>query len=247
MDKMQRRSVATPTFFHLPVLLLVLSVATLLAPNGLDAAPEEKTADARPELTRILHIPGFAVEEELRPGRLAILPLGNIEYHGPSGPLGTDGLIASGLAERIAGRLGAVLFPTMYYTHSPAHTLAFRGTLTLRPETATAVMTDVLRSLVEQGFEKILVLNADDGNIGPARLAISQITHEHGEAAILMVNWWETLPGPLVDSLELFDQPNGGHGHGGPLELSVRFLRRLPLLSGKEPGGRLARLLGEAE
>lgn len=218
MGKMQRCSVTAPAFFHLPALLLALSVASLLAPTGLKAAPEK---EPRPKMARILHVPGFAVEEELRPGRLAVLPLGNIEYHGPSGPLGTDGLIASGLAERVAERLGAVLFPTMYYTHSPAHTLAFRGTLTLRPETATAVMTDVLRSLVEQGFERILVLNADDGNIGPARLAMSQVTHDHEGVAILMVNWWETLPGPLVDSLELFDQPDGGHGHGGPLELSV--------------------------
>jgi creatinine amidohydrolase/Fe(II)-dependent formamide hydrolase-like protein len=85
----------------------------------------------------------------------------------------------------------------------------------------TAFLTDILAGLVEQGFDKIFVLNADDGNIGAARLAISQVTHEHSQAAILLVNWWETLPGPLVDSLHLFDQPNGGHGHGGPLELSV--------------------------
>lgn len=185
---------------------------------SLSAATQEPAAATA---TPIINVTGYAVDDVVSRARLAILPLGSIEYHGPSGPLGTDGLIASGLATQLADRLGAVLYPTLYYTHSPAHTAAFRGTLTLRPETIAALLTDILGSMVAQGFEKIFVLNAHDGNIGPARLAISQVTHENPEAAILMVNWWETLPGPLVDSLRLFNQPNGGHGHGGPLELSV--------------------------
>lgn len=189
---------------------------------GLGVSPSVAAEEPAPaQATPIINVTGYAVDDVMDKARLAILPLGSIEYHGPSGPLGTDGLIASRLATRLADRLGAVQFPTLYYTHSPAHTTAFRGTLTLRPETIAALLTDILRSMVEQGFDKIFVLNAHDGNIGPARLAISQVTHENPDAAILMVNWWETLPGPLVDSLHLFDQPNGGHGHGGPLELSV--------------------------
>jgi creatinine amidohydrolase/Fe(II)-dependent formamide hydrolase-like protein len=38
---------------------------------------------------------------------------------------------------------------------------------------------------------------------------------------MLLVSWWETLPTPLVESLKLFTSGNGGHGHGGPLEMSV--------------------------
>jgi creatinine amidohydrolase len=201
--------------------LFLAAVGGLFMPIWLVAAPPQGHDNPPQKVTRFNRIPGFALEDELKKARLAILPLGSIEYHGPSGPLGTDSLIASGLAERLAARLGAVLLPTVDYTHSPAHTAAFRGTVTIRPETMTTFMTDILTSLVEQGFDKVFILNGDDGNIGAARLAISQVTHEHRGTAIMLVSWWETLPGPLVDSLHLFDQPNGGHGHGGPLELSV--------------------------
>jgi creatinine amidohydrolase len=197
--------------------LLLLALACGLGVSVSATAEDPAPAQAIP----IINVTGYQVDDVTAKARLAILPLGSIEYHGPSGPLGTDGLIASGLATRLADRLGAVLYPTLYYTHSPAHTTAFRSTLTLRPETIAALLTDILRSMVEQGFDKIFVLNAHDGNIGPARLAISQVTHENPGVAIMLVNWWETLPGPMVDSLHLFDQPNGGHGHGGPLELSV--------------------------
>jgi creatinine amidohydrolase len=170
---------------------------------------------------RFERVTGYRIQDEVRRAPLAILPLGSVEYHGPSGPAGTDSLIATGLAERLAARLGASLFPTIHYTHCPAHTAVFTGSLSIRPETITAYFLDVLQGVVATGFQKVLVLNGHDGNIGPARLAVSQTAQNHKSAAILLVSWWETLPGSLVDSLRLFDTPNGGHGHGGPLELSV--------------------------
>lgn len=187
------------------------------APGSISPAPDAKNQTT----SSFDRIPGYAIESHLKTARLAILPLGSIEYHGPSGPAGTDSLIAAGLAERLAERLGACLFPTVQYTHCPAHTARFRGTISIRPEIITAYLTDILEGLIAHGFDKILVLNGHDGNIGSARLAISQTTRQHPKSAILLVSWWETLPGPLVDSLQLFSQPNGGHGHGGPLELSV--------------------------
>lgn len=183
------------------------------------ARTSEQDATRRP--TRFERVPGYRIQNEVRRVPLAILPLGSVEYHGPSGPAGTDSLIATGLAERLAAQLGASLFPAIHYTHSPAHTAIFTGSLSIRPEIITGYFLDVLQGLVATGYQKVLVLNGHDGNIGPARLAISQTTQNHKSAAILFVNWWETLPGPLVDSMRLFDQPNGGHGHGGPLELSV--------------------------
>jgi len=192
------------------------ALAPFLPLVQVQAAGQKEQAPVRFE-----RVTGHRIQDEVRRAPLAILPLGSIEYHGPSGPAGTDSLIATGLAERLAARLGASLFPTIHYTHCPAHTAGFTGSVSMRPETVTAYFLDVLCGLVATGFNRIFVLNGHDGNIGPARLAISQTTHDHNSAAILLVSWWETLPGPLVDSLRLFDQPNGGHGHGGPLELSV--------------------------
>lgn len=153
--------------------------------------------------------------------RLAILPLGAIEYHGPSGPPLTDSLIAEGIASRLAPGLSASLLPVLSYTHCPAHTAVFQGSISVRPETVTSLLQDVLAGLVANGFDRILILNAHNGNIGPAQGAISQVALDEPEAQMLMVNWWETLPTPDVQELNLFTSGNGGHGHGGPLELSV--------------------------
>jgi len=172
------------------------ALAPFLPLVQVQAAGQKEQAPVRFE-----RVTGHRIQDEVRRAPLAILPLGSIEYHGPSGPAGTDSLIATGLAERLAARLGASLFPTIHYTHCPAHTAGFTGSLSMRPETVTAYFLDVLRGLVATGFNRILVLNGHDGNIGPARLAISQTTHDHNSAAILLVSWWETLPGPLVDSL----------------------------------------------
>ena len=206
------RSAALLPLVHAGGALLGASAATPTT-----AQAENATAAQR----EFVRVPGSALAAHLKSSPLAILPLGSVEYHGPSGPPGTDSMIATGLAQRLVPRLRASLFPTVQYTHSPAHTAAFRGTISIRPETITAYLTDILTGLIAHGFDKIFVLNGHDGNIGSARLAISQVTQEHQDAAVLFVSWWETLPGPLVDSLRLFSQPNGGHGHGGPLELSV--------------------------
>jgi creatinine amidohydrolase len=164
---------------------------------------------------------GYRLDDHVRQSRLAVLPLGSIEYHGPSGPPLTDSVIAVGLAERVAARVNASVFPVVTFTHCPAHTAGFRGSISVRPEVVTMYLSDILRGIVANGFRRIFLLNAHDGNIGPARMAISQVTAEQSESQMMLVNWWETLPSSLVESLHLFTSGNGGHGHGGPLELSV--------------------------
>lgn len=164
---------------------------------------------------------GHALEQHIQSSNLAILPLGSVEYHGPSGPPLTDSIIAGGIARELAEQLSASLLPTLHYTHSPSHTDVFAGTISVRPEVVTMLLEDVLRSLFTKGFDKVLVLNGHDGNIGPARGAISKVTREIEGSQAILVSWWETLPTPEVEELDLFESGNGGHGHGGPLELSV--------------------------
>lgn len=177
---------------------------------------------------------GARLAEHVDSARLAILPLGAMEYHGPSGPVLTDSLIAQGIADRLVSDLPASLFPALSYTHCPAHTAVLRGSISVRPETVTRLLQDVLLGIVDSGFEKVLILNAHNGNIGPAQGAISQVSRERPAAQMILVSWWETLPTPDVERLKLFTSGNGGHGHGGPLELSVAAVFAPP--GSVEPG-----------
>jgi len=164
---------------------------------------------------------GFEVADAIARARLAIQPLGSLEFHGPHNPLGADSIIASGIAERVAVRTSALLFPTIRFTQCPAHTAHFRGTISLRPEVMTMYFADILRNIALLGCRKILILNGHDGNIGPARGAIAQVANEFPDTALMFVSWWEFLSHEMTKTLGLFHQSNGGHGHGGPLETSA--------------------------
>ncbi|MFQ5737771.1 MAG: creatininase family protein [Acidobacteriota bacterium] len=174
-----------------------------------------------PGLTAFGRQLGSHLHAHIESAPLAILPLGAIEYHGPSGPPLTDSLIAEGLASGLASALKASRFPVVSYTHCPAHTASFRGSISVRPEVITLLLTDVIGGILDNGFEKVLILNAHNGNVGPAQAALSRVAAERPKSQLLLVNWWETLPSSEVDRLGLFTSGNGGHGHGGPLELSV--------------------------
>src|SRR5207248_1569720 len=108
----------------------------------------------------------------------------------------------------------ALLFPAVSFTHCPAHTAHFRGTLSVRPDVMAMYLEDLLRAVCGLGFRRIFMLNGHDGNIGPARGAISRVAHERPEAALLFASWWEALPRDEMVRMGLFKQPNGGHGHG---------------------------------
>lgn len=189
--------------------------AARMAGAGLAEEPEA----AEPE--RFEAVGGYRLQTAIESNPLALVPCGSLEYHGPHNPFGTDSIIIGGIAERVAARTKAVLFPVVSFTHCPTHTAHFQGTLSIRPDVMTLYYEEILRAILNAGFGRIFILNGHDGNVGPARGAISKVAAEHPEAAILFASWWEALPREEMVKLNLFHQSNGGHGHGGPLETSA--------------------------
>jgi len=178
-------------------------------------------ADSPGKPKRFEEVVGFELTEVIATHRLAVLPLGSLEFHGPHNPLGSDSIIVSGIAARVAARTRGLLFPAITFTHCPAHTANFRGTISIRPEVMTMYFADILRNALHLGFRRVFILNGHDGNIGPGRGAVAQVADEVKDAALLFASWWEFLPSEMIKSLGIFQQANGGHGHGGPLETSA--------------------------
>lgn len=112
--------------------------------------------------------------QELATQRLvALLPVGSTEAHGPHLPLATDVLISRGMALAAAGRLRAehgvpalVLPPVAYAVTDFSRD--FAGTISVRAETATALLEDVGRGVLEQGAAVVVYANA---HLEPAHLA----------------------------------------------------------------------------
>ncbi|HEV2175823.1 MAG TPA: creatininase family protein [Terriglobia bacterium] len=196
-------------------------VAGAALPLSLKDAAKAGGAAAQASPERFEGLAGYRLSAITEAKPLAIIPCGSLEYHGPHNPFGADSIIISGIAEHVAERTGAMLFPTVTFTHCPAHTAHFPGTLSVSPEVMTMYYAEILRAILGAGFGRIFMLNGHDGNIGPARGAISQVTAQRPGSAILFASWWEALPRDEMVKLNLFHQSNGGHGHGGPLETSA--------------------------
>ncbi|UFN46866.1 creatininase family protein [Roseomonas sp. OT10] len=96
-------------------------------------------------------------------GAVALLPVGVIECHGPHLPVGTDAFIALALCRATRDHLAAaggeaVIAPP--YTWGINGILAdFPGSFRIRPETAAALLRDVIDSLLDNGFRQVLVVS----------------------------------------------------------------------------------------
>lgn len=169
----------------------------------------------------LLIIGGRAVDEGGLVGRVALLPLGSVEYHGPHSPLGTDILIARELARRVALAFDdLIVLPELAYTACAVETRTYLGTLSVDPEVVTALLEAVFVGLFRTGLAGVIVLNAHSGNVAPTVLAADRVSEEFADRFVALVSWWETLPADEVKALTGFTQ-DGGHGHGGPVEMSV--------------------------
>lgn len=199
------------------VLRTALAVPALLESLRSDTPTEQNHEQPK----RFEEVVGFEIDDLISRYPLAIVPLGSLEFHGPHNPIGSDSIIISGIADRVAVRTNALLLPTVRFTQCPAHTAHLHGTISIRPEVMTMYFADVLRNVLHLGFRRVFILNGHDGNIGPARGAIAQVADEAHDSALLFASWWEFLSGETMKSLGMFQQQNGGHGHGGPLETSA--------------------------
>lgn len=139
-----------------------------------------------PELARLTWP---EARDSLERTRLALVPVGSCEQHGPHLMLDTDIAIASAFARRLADDLGelALLCPPLGYGLSEHH-LGFPGTLTLRPSTFVGFLTDVVESLVHWKIRRVLVVNGHGGNVDAIRLAARTARRDHG-ALVAAVMW----------------------------------------------------------
>jgi creatinine amidohydrolase len=92
-------------------------------------------------------------------GRVALLPTGACEVHGPHLPLDTDVRIAVAVAERAAERLDGWVLPAIPYGVAQFGR-NFEGTLSVTPGTMRALVAEVLVAAQQRGATKLAIVNA---------------------------------------------------------------------------------------
>ncbi len=118
------------------------------------------------------------VEEKVREGATVVVPFGSQEQHGPQTPMG-DFVVTERAAVAAAERTGAVVAPVIPFGYSE-YFKAYPGTISVRPETLTAVLEDYVDCLLGQGFERIVFFNGHAGNNGLLDHLCRRIRAEHG-------------------------------------------------------------------
>jgi creatinine amidohydrolase len=183
----------------------------------------------------MLHLAEMTWKEaaELDPARtVALLPVGAIEAHGPHLPLATDGIIAEAMAAAAARRLlghGLVplLLPTLPYTAAP-FAAAFPGTLSLRPETVTALLADLAGALARTGLSLLAIANA---HLDPTHLGSLHAGAAAARAAGVAVAFPDLTRKPWAPRLT--PEFKSGACHAGRFEGSIVLAARPDLV--REP------------
>lgn len=127
--------------------------------------------------------------KELVPKKIktVILPVGTIEAHGVIS-LGTDVQIPQKIAEMIAEDLKAIIAPPVYY--GVTRSLYFYpGSLSVTSQTFENYLYEILDSMAEKGFSRIVVINGHGGHLNELKNATLKV-YKTRKAKIALIHWW---------------------------------------------------------
>lgn len=174
-----------------------------------------------------------------------VLPIGSTEQHAYLS-LGTDSILAERVAAEAAEPLGVLVLPVLPYGITPRFA-AYPGSPSLRAETFVAVLRDLLDSLNNQGFRRIMLLNGHGGNapaavlaeewsdarvdgqalyhewFGPQTYGVIRDIEPHGQHA----SWWENFAWTRLEGVSLPSEAKPPLGEGALKESDPRAFREL--------------------
>ena len=115
------------------------------------------------------------------------MPLGSTEQHAQLS-LSVDSILSERVAAEAAQPLGVPVFPVLAYGITPGF-MGFPGTVSIRLETYTRIVTDLLDSLRRAGFRRVLLCNGHGGN-SPAQTVGVEWMGDNPGCTVRFHNWW---------------------------------------------------------
>jgi creatinine amidohydrolase len=154
-------------------------------------------------------------QEAAERGAVALLPIGTVEGNGPHQLLGADYLMAEGLAAQVSSRTGDVWLPPIAYGLSEMG-MGTPGTIAVSHSVFASFLQEVVLSLIQQGFDHVLLLTGHVPNQSPVEIACREVRRRTG---VLVAS---IATGPLSSDLarDLLGKDTYA-GHGGEPGVSV--------------------------
>jgi creatinine amidohydrolase len=170
------------------------------------------------------------LRELARQDAVVILPVAALEQHGPHLPVEVDSRLGEEVAVRTARKAVArgqatVVLPVLW-TGISEHHMSFSGTITLDFATFSAVVEGVVRSVLRDGFKRVVLLNAHGGNENALRTITDDLTPKLG-VPIVQFTYWYAAAVAIAKILET----QGGLMHACEAETSMMMVARPELVA----------------
>ncbi len=148
-----------------------------------------------------------------------LLNLAATEQHGAHLPLATDRIIGEHFAASLNKEMREkiLILPSVSIGCSDHH-MGFLGSISLSHYTFSAIVKDIITSVLHHGFRKIILLNSHGGNQGIMQVIIEQLGYANPTAHIIGVTWWNLAKEELRNIAET---GFGGTGHACEFETSL--------------------------
>jgi creatinine amidohydrolase len=169
------------------------------------------------------------IKEVLEKPHALVLPIGAIEQHGRHLPVNFDVHSANFLAEEAAKKVSeendirVLVMPPIPYgdvAGRPAFEKPIPGSVTIGLDTLINLIRDIVRSLVQQGFNNILVLNGHVENMAPIQIALRKVNMEFKDPDLGLYATNHFLMAAEAWK-EVWNLSFAGLGHAGEKETAV--------------------------
>jgi creatinine amidohydrolase len=163
-----------------------------------------------------------------RDSTVIVAPIAACEQHSRHLPVYTDTLLVTAVAEGAEQRLPQqiLLLPTQWLGAS-SHHLPFGATLSAEVDTHATMITELLIPLLEDDYQRVLVLNGHAGNIDTMHLALRRLQPRYRGRLLSAASYWEIAEKELA---ALAAGPRKSIGHACELETSMVMALRPDLV-----------------
>ncbi|HLJ93429.1 MAG TPA: creatininase family protein, partial [Gemmataceae bacterium] len=163
-----------------------------------------------------------------RESTVVLAPIAACEQHSRHLPTFTDTLIVTAIASGAEQRLPqqTLLLPTQWLGAS-AHHLPFGATLSAEVDTHITMLTDLLIPLLEDGYQRVFVLNGHGGNIDTMHVALRRLQPRYRNRLVCAASYWEIAEKELA---ALAAGPRKAMGHACEMETSMMLALRPDLV-----------------
>jgi len=134
---------------------------------------------------------------------VVVAPIAACEQHSLHLPTFTDTILVTGVAEGVESRLpdSVLLLPTLWFGASDHH-LPFGATLSASVDLHVEMVREIIEPLLEDGYQRFLVLNGHGGNIDTMKMALRGLQPSYRDRLMTAASYWDLAEKELAGLAE---------------------------------------------